>query len=185
MRRDKTEALRERLRQGSGRFDFDALLQGVSTIEEPAAEAGEKPAETGESAQTSEVTDAGPPTIGLEVPSSDAERLKTALQTLGTRLLEEAGKLRAALHAYDTQDSGYYLARVNHVLELLLSVDPQGEVSRRFSLPMAPPAGRTWPNPCWTVYEMAESPLSGLLPQDADDEFLSGVMRVAVEVSER
>ena len=183
MRQDKTDALREKLRRGAERFDFGALIQGVSTLEEgtenpvgpPAAKDGELSAVPA----SASVSDAA-----NEVVVGEQERLRTAVDTLGKRLLEEAGKLRAAFASCDPQDCGYYLARVNHVLELLLSVDPGGEVSRRLGATAAPPSGRTWPRPCWTVYDLAESPLSGLLPADAGDAFVVNVLAAAVQTSE-
>lgn len=181
MRQDKSDALREKLRRGTEEFDFDALLQGVSTVDEPSA----APATV--ASPSADQLDAP---RGVEVPQSttpdqqDRERLRTALEHLGGRLLEESGKFRAALASYDAQEAGYYLARLNQVLELLHSVDPGGETARRLSLPAAPPPGRSWPAACWTLYELAESPLSGLFPGDADDQFAAEVVEAAVVSTE-
>lgn len=182
MRQDKTDALRERLRRGAERFEFDALLQGVSTVEEeeqPGASPQPATHPPADSEQSSRIS------AGAEdVASADSARLGVALDTLGRRLLQEAGKLRAALQSFDASAGGHYLARVNEVLELLQSVDPGGESARRFGVPVAPPVGRVWPAPCWTVYELAESPLSGLLPADADDVFLAEIVATAVAAPE-
>lgn len=182
MRQDKSDALRERLRRGAQKFEFDALLQGVSTVED---EAGTQ--EQQEPTAAAGVPEAVPtPEVALpaDLDGADRARLRAALDTLSQRLLQEAGKLRAALHAYDPQAGGYYLARVNEVLDLLHSVDPGGETARRLGVAVAPPVGRIWPTPCWTLYEFAESPLSGLLPAEADDEFLAEVVATAIEVPE-
>jgi len=170
VRQDKTDALRQRLRQGAQRFEFDALLQGVSTLDD--ATEAEEPG-TPDSLATAQAADV-----------HDRDRLKAALDTLSARLLEEAGKLKAAVQMYDAQEAGYYLVRVNQILELLHSVDPGGETARRYGLALAPPAGRTWPTACWTLYELAESPLSGLLPAEADEEFARGIVLAAVSAPE-
>lgn len=177
MRQDKSDSLRERLRRGAQRFDFDALIQGVSTIEQDKDQDADTSQEdlsadtSGQQSQHSTLQ---------EVSPQERERLRTALDKLGSRLLEETGKLRAALALYDSRESGYYLARVNEILELLQSVDPGGETARRFGMEVAPPAGRSWPPACWTLFELAESPLSGLLPHDADERFAQEVVAAAI-----
>jgi len=182
VRQDKADALREKLRRGAQRFEFDALIQGVSTLDDETESSADEP-KTPEHAAPMSRQPAPAAAVAAET-SSDHEGLSSAVDTLGKRLLEEAGKLRSAFAAGDVQDSGYYLARVNHVLELLLSVDPRGDVSRRYQASTAPPPGRTWPSPCWTLYDFAESPLSGLLPPNADDTFAAHVVEVAVQTSE-
>lgn len=181
MRQDKTDALRQRLRQGARRFEFDALLQGVSTLDD-AAETEQQVTEVADSVQTPASTDILPAVQPADV--HDRDRLKAALDTLSSRLLEEAGKLKAAVQMYDAQEAGYYLVRVNQILELLHSVDPGGETARRYGLALAPPTGRTWPTACWTLYELAESPLSGLLPAEADEEFAREIVLAAVSAPE-
>jgi hypothetical protein len=99
-------------------------------------------------------------------------------------LLEESGKLAVACRGRDAEESGYYLARVNQVLELLESVDPGGETARRLQTMGAPPVGRSWPMPVWTTFELAESPLSGLLPADADERFAADLMAAAISAPE-
>ncbi|NUQ70704.1 MAG: hypothetical protein HUU17_07770 [Chthonomonadales bacterium] len=180
MRPDKSEALRARLRKGASSFDFDALIQGVST-EDDATEAGAL--DDAISTPTS-VDDEIIPIQIQDTTVADDGQLKgglvSALETLGVRLLEETGKLRSALQASDASDGGYYLARVNNVLELLETVDPAGETSRRYATPAAPPPGRVWPRPCWSVYEFTESPISGLLAADADLNFVGDLIESAI-----
>jgi len=170
VRQDKGQNLRERLRRGARSFDFDALIQGVSTVE-PADE---------DTAAEAHDTPAGQAPVAPETHDTDRQRLRAALETLGARLLAESGKLAAACRGHDAEDSGYYLARVNQVLELLESVDPGGETARRLQTVGAPPDGRSWPLPVWTTYELAESPLGGLLPSDADEQFAAAVIAAAV-----
>lgn len=181
MRQDKSRALRERLQRGARSFDFDALIQGVSTVgdgeeEKPVSEVPE-PAEA---ANLRAEAIPFEPSGAAPEESPDRERLRAALNTLGGRLLEESGKLGAALAARDPGEGGYYLARVNQVLELLHSVDPGGETSRHLCTTAAPPLGRSWPGPAWCVFELAESPLSGLLPAGSDEQFVAEIVAAAI-----
>lgn len=181
MRPDKSDALRRRLRQGTLQFDFGALLEGVSTVDEEPSDQEETVAAPVTEREAGAATDSRTPVAG---EGEDRERLKTALDTLGSRLLEEAGRLRSALEGGQPEDGGYYLARVNHLLEILGSMDPGGETARRLGVTAAPPEGRSWPRACWTLYEFAESPLSGLLPADADEMYAAAVIEAAVAVPE-
>ncbi len=172
MRTDKGAALRERLRRGAQSFDFDALIHGVSTLpEDPADEAA---------AESTPATSATPTEA---VPTHDRERLRAALDALGMRLMQEASRLRAALGTGSALDAGASLSRINGVLELLCSIDPEGDAARSLRTHGAPPGNRPWPSPCWSVYEFCESPLSGLLPPAASDGFVHDVFQVAWETA--
>lgn len=202
MRPDRLTSQRQRLRRQADAFEFNALIQGVSTLEEseetaaaeeaPAIEnlppaavvlpetaapaeqqihaKQEIPAEPESSAAADLISEV--PTITSPVHrETREERLHTALEALGIRLLQEVGRMRAALRAYDAQEAGFYLAHVNQLLELLHSVDPDGDVARHYQTTACPPEGRTWFPTAWSLAELAESPFSALLPPDADDEF--------------
>jgi len=169
VRQDKGASLRERLRKGVSNFEFDALIQGVGSPDV----AGETPA------LRSEPTPAPTP-VSVGNVGSEREGLRAALNTLGDRLLHESGKLAAALTLRDPTEAGYYLARINQVLELLRAVDPQGDIARRLRTTASPPIGSRWPPTAWSVYEFAESPISGLLPPNADERFCSALIEAAI-----
>lgn len=196
MRPDRLASQRQRLRRQADAFEFNALIQGVSTLEEseevtaqeeapavenlaPAAVAVPEavvPSEPEfhpepEKIAASELSSEAPTITAHLQPESREERLHTALEALGMRLLQEVGRMRAALRAYDAQEAGFYLAHVNQLLELLHSVDPDGDVARHYRTTACPPEGRTWFPTAWSLAELAESPFSALLPPDADDEF--------------
>lgn len=182
MRHDKASNLRERLRRGVSNFDFDALIKGVSNIDGP--EPADGPAEVTSVSPTRAAAAAPSGVIEGDAPPiaqapADAEGLRAAVMTLGDRLLQEAGKLAHALNSHDAAEGGYYLFRVNQVLDLLNAVDPRGDLARSLKTPVAPPAGHTWPRAAWSFYEFAESPISGLLPGDADDAFCAAVVAEA------
>ncbi|NLI01545.1 MAG: hypothetical protein GX446_18875 [Chthonomonadales bacterium] len=176
MRQDRAASLRERLRKGVSNFEFDALIEGVSNVDEDAAEKAPAPP-----AATPAKPDLRP---ASQVRTADSEGLRAALNTLGDRLLQEAGKLAAAFRALDVDESGYHLARINQVLELLHAVDPSGELARKHGTVAAPPTGVRWPKPVWCLYDFAESPLSGLVPVEADDLFCAAVVATAAVAPE-
>lgn len=195
MRQDRQAALRERLRRGADAFEFSALIEGVSTLEEPpdAPEAPPKPTKApagNVTSRTAAVQDRLTPlltqpeeepaiTRGQQAPTPDRERLRAALDALGCRLLQEAASLRAALHRHAVEEAGFCLAQVNQIVELLRSVDPAGDLARQLQTEAAPPEGRPWPASAWSVAEFMESPLSALLPPDADDAFVRDLLYAA------
>lgn len=189
MRPDKAASLRKRLHRGGDAMDFTALLQGVSTLEDaappdepvPAIEAGEEPAAGtpeqppapdlpgAEQRDPASAAAAAPPPVPAETDAAlPGRRMRAALANLGAHLAHEAGSLAAALRAGDIEEAGVCLAKVNQALMLIGTVDPTGDLARQCGAPGAPPAGRAWPRPVWSVVEFAESPLSGLLPEGAD-----------------
>ncbi|HSV73411.1 MAG TPA: hypothetical protein VLH79_06605 [Chthonomonadales bacterium] len=107
------------------------------------------------------------------------ERLRTVLDTLGGRLLLEAGRMRAAVLGDDADLAGFHLAHINQLLDILQSVDPAGDLARQLGTRAAPPDGRTWPAATWSAVELAESPLSGLLPPTADGAYYRQLLRAA------
>ncbi len=196
MRSDKIASQRQRLRRQADAFEFNALIQGVSTIEESEeASAPEQASEITNNVPKAEKTpeaivhrepeiQAEPAALAAaevfsEAPTITApvlvetpeERLHTALEALGMRLLQEVSKMRVAMRAYDAQEAGFFLAHVNQLLELLHSVDPNGDIARHYRTTACPPEGRSWFPTAWSLAELAESPFSALLPPDADDEF--------------
>jgi hypothetical protein len=221
VRPNKANSLRDRLRRGADAFEFDALIEGVSTLDEPAANPAAVveaplpgPAEV-PTASTSSPPDAteapgvaaaplplgqneartasrpprpeprrqstlyGSPTTmaGMfQADSLEHGRLETALEALGAHLLQEAGRMGAAMQTGDATSAGFHLARVNQLLELLRTVDPRGDVARRLKTSAAPPGDRTWPSTTWSVAEFASSPLSGLLPHNAGEPFVREMM---------
>jgi hypothetical protein len=100
-----------------------------------------------------------------------------------SRLDLELAQLATLLRVKAMEPAGACLANVNRTLELLLSIDPQGNQARRQNHPGAPPPGRTWPSPVWSVLEFAQSPLSGLLPPDADVDLVRALMYASWGVS--
>jgi hypothetical protein len=228
LRADRLSHFKERLRHGSDNFEFSALIDGVSTLDEPAPTespvapfvAGLAPAveergaaprallqepvspglqEIRETLPTVSTDSRTSPTLAegiqtiLDIPAAATgdleygvikpDSLLAAISELSSRLALQASALREALSAKDVRASGERLARLNHSLELLRSVDPRGDQARRFGIPGAPPLGRSWPTTTWSVYEFAESPLSGLLPPDADQEFVHSVLYASWGVS--
>ncbi len=175
MRQDKASSLRERLRRGVSNFEFDALIQGVSNVDEPESPAEPQPPIA---KPASDAPKASPPA------ATDPDGLRTAVMTLGDRLLQESGKLAHALNGHDAVEGGYYLCRVNQVLDLLNAVDPRGDLARSLKTPVAPPPGHSWPRATWSFYEFAESPISGLLPNDADEAFCATMIAEAIASSE-
>jgi hypothetical protein len=195
LRQDRQTALRERLRRGADAFEFSALIQGVSTLEEPtdAPERPSKPAETPAGnvgnktsaaqnqllllqTQPEEESDAA---RDRQAPPMERERLRAALDALSSRLLQEAASLRAALQRHAVEEAGFCLAQVNQIVELLRSVDPTGDLARQLQIEAAPPEGRTWPASAWSVVEFMESPFSALLPPNVDDAFVHDLLYAA------
>jgi hypothetical protein len=232
VRHDRLSSLRQRLKRGT--FEFGALLEGVSTLDEepevgpdivaePAVEAVPDAREEAAAAPLSSVMDAPqaalaapetvePPvveparesvalpeeaaaptpqsvTVSAASPVSTAsngalpldkgahdDRLRAALDSLGRRFSQEAGQFRTAALQMDSEEAGFHLAHVNQILELLSSIDPRAETARQLGTSFAPPRGRTWPGTTWTVAELMESPLSGLLPEDADERFVREIL---------
>ena len=70
------------------------------------------------------------------------------------------------------EEGGQRLAQAFRVLDLIQTLDCDGEVSRSLGIAGAPPTGCAWPLPSWSLAEFAQSPLSGLLPPTADDQFV-------------
>jgi hypothetical protein len=190
VRPDRLASQRQRLRRQADAFEFNALIQGVSTLEDSEEQRASEKGSGGdpivpaavtlaeatasvepELAAASDDSSEAPTMTSTEQRESREERLHTALEALGTRLLQEVGKMGAAMRAYDAQEAGFYLAHVNQLLELLHSVDPEGDVARQYRTTACPPEGRTWFPTAWSLAELAESPFSALLPPDADDEF--------------
>lgn len=125
------------------------------------------------------------PTAQAEPRPAPANRdmLYDALDGLGLQLLAEAGRMRAALAGGEVAEAGFCLAHLNKVIELLQSMDPDGDVARRLGTTAAPPPGRSWPRTAWSVAEFAESPLSGLLPASSDLMLVADLLECAWEVA--
>lgn len=201
MRQDRASTYRHRLRRSLDSFEFSALIEGVSTLDQPVQkESDSSPTPTtalitpivarpseGRSALdelpiaavTREHSGLEPVLPGLEPASAPpalhethAERLAAALEALSTRLRREIGALSVALDLHDLPEAGLRLARVNQLLELIHSVDAAGDFARQLRITGAPPPGRHWPATAWSVVEFAASPLSGLLPPNADEAFV-------------
>ncbi|MCC6731183.1 MAG: hypothetical protein IT208_17800 [Chthonomonadales bacterium] len=181
MRASKLSTLRERLRKGADAFEFDALIEGVSTLDEPGSAAEPPPQVESAHAGPAAPSAADPALAPQPEASTEArpERISSVLDVLGTHLLAAAGGLRAAIRAGEPALAGHYLARANQLLDLLHTVDPTGDTARRLEVASAPPEGRTWPPTAWSIYEFAESPLSGLLPAEAPPGFVEAVLRAA------
>lgn len=252
MRNDRLSSLRQRLKRGT--FEFGALLEGVSTLEQdeatqigsqkPPVDAKEKieakaptvvdeaPAEVEEARPTlvieefshsitatngvleevvletiteiaalptapapQEEIQADPPKLfpvvaspalsepTITQPSASTlnreERLRIALDMMGGRLMDEVGRLRSALQEEDPEEAGFHLAHVNQMLDILATIDPQGDVARQFCTKNAPPLGRTWPKTAWSLVEFAESPFSALLPPKANEAFIRSLLYAA------
>ena len=199
MANDRASLLKQRLRRGSDSFSFNALIEGVSTLEdlpgikpapEPAAAnlavqaetAGNQPADHAEVTQTP-ATVVEQPTLVLyeesassSKPDTESQRLRWALATLTRRFTEQTAQFASALGSWDAESAGYHLAQLNQALELLQPLDPSGDVARGLDLPDAPPSGRAWPSPAWSFVEFAESPFSGLLPNGAGESYVREVL---------
>jgi len=214
--------LKQRLRRGADRFEFSALIDGVSTLDDPITPAPEVEEPEGDEKSESEVqapellnerrvdqpvelptTDDGglpiadralridsqpSPSDAQDLPSlasssvlaaAREERLKIALDTLSGRLLREVGVMRAAMEAGDAEEAGFSLAHVNQILELLHTIDSNGDLARQMGITGAPPEGRAWPATAWSLVEFAESPFSALLPVGADEAFVHRVLYAA------
>ncbi len=225
MRTDKISHLKQRLRQGADSFDFNALINGVSTIEE---EKTETPKDAVTDTPKPPMEPAATPTIKQEdeqpnpvpsfsygenhiaqpsVPDRDTlikdaaksvtreikeqtategenaqiqdERLKKALESLVAKLRSEIISFQVSLEETDTEQAGFSLVRINHVLDLLNSLDPEGSISRSLQIDFHPPQDSPWPKSVWSVAELAESPLSGLFPPQADDMFIREILNAA------
>lgn len=193
MASDKGSLLKQRLRRGSDSFRFDALIEGVSTLEETVT--GETVLVTDEESisvdyvveLTQSMVEGEPATqpalvvLEPETPpaaavDTESQRLRWALTELSRRFTSEITQFSSALQSGDVESAGQHLAQVNQALELLQPLDPHGDVSRSLSIPGAPPTGQTWPAPAWSFVEFAESPLSGLLPSGADEPFVRDVL---------
>lgn len=201
MRADRANSLKQRLRKQAESFEFDALIEGVSTIRQdleppvPVEAAPPTPAAP-DTPSTPKPTIAAPKPAPFGAPAPAPrryltrsaerdERLRSVLSALGKRLLSEASLLRDAFTSRDTTLSGMHLARINQLLDLLQSVDPQGDMARQMATDAAPPEGRAWPRSTWSVYEFAGSPLSALLPADVSETFLQTVMVAAWGIDSR
>jgi hypothetical protein len=195
---DKASLLKQRLRRGSDAFRFDALIEGVSTLEDEAA-ASSAPIETTAPQEYDPVVMAEVPAVEIvelveaseelaeqpaliliqpdpTTPDTDSTRLRWALATLTQRFSREVSAFAAALAQRETESAGFHLAQVNQALELLQPLDPAGDLSRGLGVAGAPPPGQPWPAAAWSFVEFSESPLSGLLPSDADEPFLREVL---------
>jgi hypothetical protein len=200
---DRLSRLKQRLQKGADAFEFSALLEGVSTLdaenrsakqstpaEQPAVPSASapEPEQTEQTQDDLKLTSDRPKTRRTTIPKAGEtqtvrpitpSRMRGALENLCTRLLQEMGAMRKALEAGDTEAAGYALAQTNEVLELLYTLDPTGDLARQNELPAAPPIGRTWPLSCWSMVELAESPLSALLPHNADLEMVREMLYAA------
>lgn len=201
MRGDKLASLRQKLRRGTDAFEFNALIEGVSTLEEPPSAAVPPPAVEGSGSPSPAPADASAAAQGQvpgEAPGAAPQepepsipdalaahgtRLRIALDTLGERLVREAQDMAAALDAGSVEDAGLHLAHANQILEILHSVDPSGDLARQLGSSCAPPPGKTWPGTAWSLVELASSPLSALLPPNATDETLRALLYAAWGVS--
>ena len=105
--------------------------------------------------------------------------MRDALQTLGSRLIEQTNGLKAELRIRRVDESGFLLAQINQTLELLASIDAGGDLARKLNTIGSPPYGRAWPQTAWTVSEFAASPFSQLLPVDADEAFVQKLVYAA------
>jgi hypothetical protein len=222
MRTDKISHLKQRLRQGADSFDFNALINGVSTIEEEKKEAAvedtpQAPTEPvvsppikqeeeqpnpvpsfsyGENHIAQQSIASGEPIIAETAKSVlrdikgktateregaqiQDERLKMALESLVAKLRTEIISFQVSLEDSDTEQAGFSLVRINHLLDLLNSLDPEGSVSRSLRIDFHPPQDTPWPKSVWSVVELAESPLSGLFPPQADDMFIREILNAA------
>ncbi len=229
MRTDKISHLKQRLRQGADSFDFNALINGVSTIEEekkdtpkddvadtpqtptepaaspPIKQEDEQPNPVpsfsyGENHIVQPSISSGDPLIKesaksviREIKGKTAsegegaqiqdERLKMALESLVAKLRSEIISFQVSLEDLDTEQAGFSLVRINHVLDLLNSLDPEGSISRSLQIVLHPPQDSSWPKSVWSVAELAESPLSGLFPSQADDMFIREILNAAWDAS--
>ncbi len=174
---DRVSSLRQRLRRETDTFDFGALIEGVSTLEE--VEVSTVEAHVSDVASIVEPATQTPEAPVVVHTEPKEERLRTAVNSLGARLLDTAGKFRSEVREGDCWAAGACLSQLNQILELLHSVDPQGDVARFLASPGAPPHGSAWPTTAWSVAELAESPFSALLPQDADEYFVRRVVSAA------
>jgi hypothetical protein len=217
VRTDKTSSLKQRLRREADAFEFNALIEGVSTLEveegttDPAAADGplygtpippvvpapesdaERATGTARAASIGETTTmtavalshpiAPRPTASYGTRAADREeRLRSILDALGRRLLDEAALLRSAMLHCDAIAAGERLARINQLCELLHSVDPSGDLARQLGATAAPPDSRPWPSTSWSAAEFATSPFSALVPASAPASFLADLMYAAWDV---
>ena len=204
MASDKASLLKQRLRRGSDSFRFDALIEGVSTIEEPVGAPAQivqeavpsvetAPIEAEVSTVIAEIRAPEPPNLVIleaatademrPEPDTEQVRIRWALTTLAERFARETAQMAAALAERDTDTAGAHLAHVNQALELLQPLDPTGDLARSLAISDSPPIGRTWPAPAWSFVEFSESPLSGLLPSNADERFVRDLLFSAWGVS--
>ena len=208
MRIDKLSSLKQRLRRGADAFEFSALIQGVSTLDDQVSEpiearadivptAPRKPSEPPAVAVIREELVCGQDDangmktnlpVSVTAPSRDAREpreddhrshLKAALETLSFRLNKGVNVFASDLRIGMIQDAGECLVQINETLELLQSVDPFGEISRNLGTCGAPPLGRSWPPTVWSVTEFADSPLSALLPPGSSDDTVRSIMNAA------
>jgi hypothetical protein len=251
VRNDRLSSLRQRLKRGT--FEFGALLEGVSTLEQDEATqigsqkppvdvkekieaktlpaADEAPTDVEEARPTLVIEEfshsitasngvleeavletiteiaalptapAPPEEIKADIPKlfpvvapalsepaitqpsastlNREERLRIALDMMGGRLMDEVGRLRSALQEEDPEEAGFHLAHVNQMLDILATIDPQGDMARQFCTKNAPPVGRTWPKTAWSLVEFAESPFSALLPPKANEAFIRSLLYAA------
>ncbi|MCX6361832.1 MAG: hypothetical protein NT029_18675 [Armatimonadetes bacterium] len=176
MRVDKSANLRDRLRKGADAFSFDALLQGVSTMEDDADASGPLASAPTQTPQTPLPWAALP--AASPAPTS-GEQWRAAMEGLAQGLMESAAQFAVAAEEGNVAGQGQALADANRVLELLSSVDPVGAVARSVGAPSAPPEGRRWPDPAWSVSALAASPLSALTGPGATIADLNAILQAA------
>lgn len=191
MRPDRLSSIKQKLRQGAGNFDFGALIEGVSTLDEKEPTQRHSSPDPDSTAAVSIGPDSTLPGLESEPPAVRAPLARTpsatapddsslalrdAIQSLVSQLSRELGNLRGSLHQRSAVDAGQYLARVNRVLELLQSVDGHGNTARSLGIKGSPPLGRAWPQPAWSAPELAESPIGALLPLDAGEPFMRDLL---------
>jgi hypothetical protein len=178
VRVDKSANLRDRLRKGADAFSFDALLQGVSTLEGDTKPVEPETLPTNQSAASPKP----PPWAVLPATSpapTSGEQWRAAIEGLAQGLMESAAQFGAAAEEGDIAGQGQALADANRVLELLGSVDPVGAVARSVGAPSAPPDGRRWPEPAWSISALAASPLSALTGPGATVAHLDAILEAA------
>lgn len=195
---DRYSTLRQRLRREADAFEFGALKEGVSTLQEEPTSRGPQdapdraepepapvpvellPVYTEPKGGPEHASEENGAVAALEPPDEDdTPKVRAAIGAMVERMLLAAAQFEAALRDRSAVLAGRKLAQLNEALELLRSADADAALARRLGLYGAPPEGQGWPAPVWSVAELAASPLSGLLPQDADESFARAVVYAA------
>src|ERR1041384_4801738 len=138
VRPDRLSSYRQKLRRSLDTFEFGALIEGVSTLEEE-AQSGAEPIKIGLYPSAVAAIETAPPkrvepdepvepadtlqTV-LQLPQADAhlqkagqpinqQRLRLALCELSSRLRHELGSFQALLDQSEIEEAGVHLARIN------------------------------------------------------------------------